>query len=482
MIKHKAVIVGAGFAGLCMAIKLKQAGIHEFVILEKASGLGGTWRENTYPGAECDIPSALYSYSFEHNADWQFKWSGQKQILKYQQDTAAKYKLGPHCLFNETVVSAEYQTGNRQWLIKTQSGYCCLAQHFICAVGQLHYPSTPCITGANQYQGHSFHSAHWNHSINLADKRIGVIGNAASAVQFIPEIARVAKQITVFQRSANWVLPKLDRPYAKWEQRLSAKLPWVTRFYRWWLWALGEYGVLSAINGNRVIKWLIRSMSLRHLRNTISDVDLRAKLTPDYPIGAKRILFSDHYYATLAKPQVSLSTSKITRITEQGIVTDDGQEHCFDVVIYATGFKTNPSLAKLDIHGTTQTIRDAWRNGAHAYLGVATHGFPNLHLLYGPNTNLGHTSVIIMHEAQANYIVRAIEYLDRHGHAALDIARDVEQRFNDDLQARLASTAFTQVTNSWYMDGQRITNNWPGGTREYLRRLNKVDWRRYLFT
>ncbi|RBP52721.1 flavin-containing monooxygenase [Arenicella xantha] len=478
--KLHTLIIGAGFAGLCMGIKLKEAGLSDFLILEKADDLGGTWRENTYPGAECDIPSALYSYSFEHNADWQSKWSGQAQILKYQHDTALKYGLENHLRYGCSVDSASYDDARARWQVRTSDGQEFEAQHLVTAVGQLHYPSTPSFPNAEAFQGQVFHSAKWDHAVDLTNKRVAVIGNAASAVQFIPEIAKKVKSLSVFQRSANWILPKMDRPYAKWEQRLSARVPMVIRVYRWYIWAAGEYGVLSAINGNRLTRWVVRTLCLRNLKRHINDPELRTKLTPNYPVGAKRVLFSDHFYPALARDNVALETASIESFTSRGLKTSDGAEHEFDVIIYGTGFQTNPFLAHIDVRGRNGlSIRDAWRNGAHAYYGVSTHGFPNLHMLYGPNTNLGHTSIIIMLEAQVDYVVRLMQRVQSAQASACEIDQAEEAKFNQEMQARLSTMAFSQVANSWYMDGNKITNNWAGGTKEYVRRLQQVDWSVY---
>jgi cation diffusion facilitator CzcD-associated flavoprotein CzcO len=478
--KLKVVIVGSGFGGLCMGIKLKQAGINDFVILEKASDLGGTWRENTYPGAECDVPSALYSYSFEHNDEWEFKWSGQAQILKYQHDTAAKHGLNDHLRFDQAVVSASFDEETKLWQISTDTGDGYAAQHFVTAVGQLHHPSTPTIAGVEKFSGSIFHSAKWDHGVSLRSKRVGVIGNAASAVQFIPEIAKQVAQLTVFQRSANWMLPKGDRPYAEWEKKLSAKVPLITKLYRWSLWVVGEYGLLNAIRGNAFAKWVVKRMSLGDLTTHVKDPELVAKLTPTYEVGAKRVLFTDHYYPALARDNVSLETTSIDSFTEKGLRLADGSEHEFDVVIYGTGFKTNPFLSSMDIRGlNNRSIREAWNEGAQAYLGVSTNGFPNMHMMYGPNTNLGHSSIIIMLEAQARFVMESIQRQDQQGVLALDIKSSVEQEYNRELQARLAKLAFSKVAASWYMDGNKITNNWVGGTREYERRLGNIDWSAY---
>jgi len=463
-----------------MGIQLRQAGHQDFLILEKAASLGGTWRENTYPGAECDIPSALYSYSFEHNAEWKFKWSGQEQILKYQQDTADKYGLSEHIRYHQHVVSAHYDETLGLWKVTTRSGESYLAQHLITAVGQLHHLSTPEFPNAEKFSGVQFHSGAWDHSQDLSGKRVAVIGNAASAVQFIPEVAKVAADLTIYQRSPNWILPKLDRPYAKWEQRLSSRMPWITRLYRWYIWAAGEYGVLSAIKGNRLARWVVRTLCLRNLKSAIKDSELRGKLIPDYPVGAKRVLFSDSFFPSLVRDNVYLKTNGVKAFSETGIISEDNTEKAFDVVIYGTGFMTNPFLADVDVIGRDKRpIRDAWRNGAQAYLGIMTHGFPNLHMLYGPNTNLGHTSIIIMLEAQVARVINTIAHLDANALTSCEIREDVEQEYNDELQTRLANMAFSGVKQSWYMDGDKVTNNWAGGTREYERRLKNLDWNAY---
>ena len=437
---HQVIVIGSGFSGICLGIKLRAAGITDFKILEKAEELGGTWRENTYPGAECDIPSALYSFSFEHNPTWNYKWSGQEQILKYQQDTAAKYQVLQHMVFSQTVTQCTFDDAQSYWTVETAEGETYTTRHLVTAVGQLHLPNVPKFTG--QFDGVSFHSARWDHSFDLNGKRVAVIGNAASALQFIPEIAKQAADVYVFQRSANWVLPKVDRPYAKWEQWLSDRVPVITKLYRFSLWFQGEAGPYSAIKGNRLMQWLLRLWNQSYLKKHIKSPELRKQLTPDYPIGAKRILFSDHYY----------------------------DEFEVDAVIYGTGFITNPFLSQIKVIGKGGlALSDHWSEGAHAYLGLSTHGFPNLHFMYGPNTNLGHNSIIIMIEAQAKAIVKLVQ------RERVEIAKIAEQAFNDEMQRRLNSLAFSTVADSWYKVGERITNNWAGRTTEYRRRVKNLD-------
>lgn len=476
MKKYQAVIVGAGFSGMCMGIKLKAAGLNDFVIIEKAHDVGGTWRENTYPGAECDIPSALYSYSFEHNDEWEYKWSGQAQILKYQQDTAVKYGLTEHLVLGCEINKAVFDEATAEWTLSAASGQQFQAQHFICAVGQLHIPAIPPFSNLQEFEGDHFHSAEWDHAVELAGKRVAVIGNAASAVQIVPAIVDKVEQLTVFQRSPNWMLPKVDRPYTSWEQRLSRKIPLLARFYRFSIWIFGEWLILPALRGNRLANWVVGVLCRRNLSKAIKDPELRRVLTPDYPLGAKRILFGDTYYPALLRDNVALQTEPVESFTPEGIRVA-GQEIPFDVVVFATGFQTNPFLASIEVRGSGgQLLSEHWRDGAYAYLGIATHGFPNLYMMYGPNTNLGHSSILLMIEAQADYIVQCMQALKGQALVSIEVKAGAEQSYNEQLQQRLSDMAFNQIDKSWYKDGDRITNNWAGGTLEYARLLREVDW------
>jgi len=480
MTKTQVLIIGTGFSGIAMAIALKKAGINDFVILEKAQGVGGTWRENTYPGAECDIPSALYSYSFEHNPAWQYKWSEQPQILDYLQHTSDKYELLPHIRFGEEVVRACFNEEEKCWRVESASSAQWRSQFLVAAVGQLHHPFTPDIPGQDQFEGEQFHSAGWNHDIELEGKSVAVLGNAASALQFVPEVAKQARQLTVIQRSANWVIPKLDRPYKPWEQWLSDKVPLVARLYRLRLWLRNELMVYPVMRGNRLLQFWLRGMHQRYLKRTIADPELRAKLTPDYPVGAKRVLFSDDYFDALARSNVELITERVASLQARAVRMQSGREIPVDVVIYGTGFKTNPFLAPMDIVGLQGArLREVWRDGAHAYLGVCTSGFPNLFMLYGPNTNLGHNSIVLMAESQARYIAECIRTVQCDGLQTIDVLASVEQAYNEELQARLKDMVWNALGESWYKDGTRITNNWAGTTWEYMRKMKQVDWQAY---
>ena len=336
------------------------------------------------------------------------------------------------------------------------------------------------IVGSGRVFAQSLHSAQWQYEVDLAGKRVAVSGNCASALQFIPQIAKTAAHVSVFQRSANWVLPKQDRVYLPFEQWLSDKLPWLTRLYRFRLWLFGELFLFGIMRGNRLMRWWGERETRRYLERTIGDPELRRKLTPDYPIGAKRVLFSDDYYDALARANVELVTDGVSELTAKAVRCKSGREIAADVVIYGTGFQSNPFLAPMQIAGRDgRLLADAWSGGAQAYLGLMTSGFPNLFMMYGPNTNLGHNSIVVMIEAQAGYIVQAIQGLADRGARVLDVLPEVEAAYNVEMQQRLATMAWSQVADSWYKDRGRITNNWPGSTWEYIRRTRQVEWSAY---
>ena len=470
----KTLIIGTGFGGLCMGVTLKEAGDEDFVMVEAAETLGGTWRDNSYPGAECDIPSSLYSFSFAQNPTWDFKWAKQAQILAYQNKVADDYGLRGHMRFNQRVKRCAYNETDKRWRVETKQGNVYDCQFLITAVGQLHLPNTPKFEGAESFKGVSFHSARWDHSIDLSGKNIGVIGNAASAVQFIPEIAKKAGQVKVYQRSANWVIDKGDRPYTRLEKWIAKRFPVLANIYRFGLWSLGEYVIWPVIKGAKFRAAILRFKNRLDMGAHIKDKTLRDALTPTYPIGAKRILFSDKYYAALARETVELVLGVPKQVTARGIIDSHEQLREHDVIIYGTGFHTNPFLKSIEVNGIGgQSIRDKWKAGAYAYLGVSTAGFPNMFMLFGPNTNTGHTSIIFKLECQANYIVQLMRHASQMG--PLSVKADIENRFNDEMQRRLVGLAWNQVENSWYKDGARLTNNWPGSSREYKRRTKTPD-------
>ncbi len=475
-------IIGAGHSGLCMGMKLKEAGRDDFVILEKAATLGGTWRDNTYPGASCDAPSFLYSFSFAQKTDWSRRFAWQPELLAYSAECAINAGLLPHCRFNAEVKSAHFDETASLWRIGLADGSVLEARYLVSCVGQLHHPATPSIPGRDDFAGVQFHSARWDHAVDLTGKRVAVIGNAASAVQFVPQIAPQVAQLTVFQRSANWLMPRKDRLYSPRLHRAMARWPWLAKLrhdFQWFF--FGEMQLTPLMKQVRWVQWLARHKSLAHLRRQVKDPALRAKLVPDYPIGAKRVLFNDDYYPALGRANVRLVTEPIERIEAGGVRTRDGELHGADVIVYATGFKATDFLAGVDVTGRNgMRLRDEWKDGAHAYLGVSVSGFPNFFMLYGPNTNLGHNSILVMIEAQVGYILDAIRQMDERGLKRIDVKRAVMDEYNAELQRDLAKSVWSADKQSWYKltDGT-ITNNWPHSTIRYRRLLRRADLSAY---
>jgi cation diffusion facilitator CzcD-associated flavoprotein CzcO len=475
--RARVAIIGAGHSGLCMAIKLKQAGRDDFVILEKAATLGGTWRDNTYPGASCDAPSFLYSFSFAQKTDWSRRFAWQPELLGYSTELAVRHGLLPHCRFGCEVTGVAYDDAASTWTVTCADGSQVVADFVVAGVGQLNRPSIPDFDGRDDFSGRAFHSAHWDHSVDLGGKRIGVIGSAASAVQFVPQIAPLAAHLTMFQRSPNWLLPRKDRLYAPRTQRFLTRHPEFARFYHAFQWFFfGEMQLTPLMKQVRIVQALARWKSLAHLRRQVGDPALRAKLVPVYPIGAKRVLFNDDYYPTLARPNVRLVTERIERFEPRGVQTTDGELHPLDVVIFATGFRSTDFLAPIEVVGRAgHRLEDEWRKGAHAYLGVTVSGFPNFFMLYGPNTNLGHNSILVMIEAQVDYVIDALAKMEARGMATIDVRRDVMDAYNRGLQRDLARSVWSTIDASWYKlaDGT-ITNNWPHSTIRYRRMLREV--------
>jgi cation diffusion facilitator CzcD-associated flavoprotein CzcO len=474
----RVAIIGAGHSGICLGMLLKRAGIDDFVVLEKAGTLGGTWRENTYPGASCDAPSFLYSFSFAQKTDWSRRFALQPELLGYSAQCAIEAGLLPHCRFNAEVASARFDDASMRWHIALADGSSIEADFLVSAVGQLDRPSIPDLPGRGDFAGPQFHSARWDHSVELVGKRIAVIGNAASAVQFVPQIAPLATRLAIFQRSANWLLPRNDKLYAPWLHRAMRRWPWLAKLRHDWQWFFfGEMMLTPLMKRVRIAEWAARRRALAHLRRQVDDPALRAKLVPDYPVGARRVLFNDDYYPALGRRNVRLVTESIERIEPTGVRTRDGELHEADVIVFATGFKATEFLAPIEVAGPDgRRLAEEWRRGAHAYLGVTVSGFPNFFMLYGPNTNLGHNSILVMIEAQAGYVIQAIEILRDRGLRRIDVKRAVMEEYNGDLARDLAKSVWAGAKSSWYKlaDGT-ITNNWPHSTIRYRRLLRTVD-------
>ncbi|TDQ01390.1 flavin-containing monooxygenase [Labedaea rhizosphaerae] len=471
------LIVGAGFGGLAMALELRKAGLTEFTVLERADDLGGVWRDNTYPGAGCDIPSPLYSFSTVPNPDWPMRFSLREDIHDYMRRVVDEHGLRPHLRFGVAVEAAAYDEAEAEWVVTTGTGEVLRADVLVPAVGQLSRPALPDIPGMAGFRGPAFHSARWDHGVPLDGKRVAVVGTGASAIQFVPHVAREASRLTVFQRSAPWVLPKPDVRYRPWHKRLFRRLPLTRLVERFAIWLLCEVLALGLVD-LPVLRKAVAWLAGWHLRHQVADPGLRAKLTPDYAPGCKRALFSNDFYPAMTRPNVELVTEKITEITTGGVRTADGIEHPADVIIYGTGFAASEFLAPIAIRGRGgRALAEAWSNGARAYLGMTVPGFPNLFLMYGPNTNLGVGSIIYMLESQARYVVDLLRTV-RPGRA-LEVRAEVADRFDREIQARLRRSVWT-LCSSWYRDqAGRITNNWPGTVTAYrvkTRRAERSDY------
>lgn len=473
-------IVGAGFGGIGLAMRLTRARIHSFTIFERAESLGGTWRDNTYPGAACDIPSHLYSFSLEPHPDWDRAYAGQPEILRYLERCAAKYRLHQHIRFGTEVRGARFDERRNVWTLDLSDGSTFEATVLVTACGQLTRPVLPDVPGRDSFDGPAFHSARWRHDVDLTGKRVAVIGTGASAVQIVPELAPRAATLVLFQRSAPYVIPKPDRAYRAAEKRLFRALPLVQRINRAIAYAVHELRFV-AFGYSRAAMKPSRAAFARFLRRQIADPVLRQKLTPDYEMGCKRIMISNDYYPALARENVEVVTDPIDRVTPAGVVTKDGRERPFDALVYATGFAATGFLVPMTVTGRAGvTLQDAWRDGAEAYLGITVSGFPNFFMLYGPNTNLGHNSIVFMLEAQIAYVMDAIETLARGTCARLEIRPDVQAAFNRRLQQKLGASVWARGCTSWYLDAAgKNTVNWPDFTLDYRRRTRKLNLQDY---
>jgi cation diffusion facilitator CzcD-associated flavoprotein CzcO len=469
-------IIGAGFSGIGMAIALKKAGYKAFRVFEKASDLGGTWRDNRYPGCACDVPSHLYGFSFEQNSLWSHSYASQAEIWRYMRHCAIKYDVLSHIHFDAPVEAARFDEKAHLWRVTLKSGETILARALITATGALHLPAYPKIEGLESFSGRTFHSSEWDGTLDLPNRKVGVIGTGASAIQIVPAIAAQVKELRVFQRTPPWVLPRMDRAFSERTQNLFRKLPVLQRMLRhvqYWGMEMRAIGFL----GNRRYMANVEKLARRYLQKTIADPALRAALTPDYKIGCKRILISDDFYQTLERPNVELVTSPIERVVPSGLVTTDGRHHELDTLVFATGFRANEPFAEIEITGRNgHTLAHQWRYGAEAYYGMTVSGFPNFFMLLGPNTGLGHNSVLFMVEAQIRYIVHCLGWLFREEADEVEVKVDVQRAFNARLKAKLAGTVWQSGCRSWYLN-ENGTNStiWPGFTFSYWWKTRNPD-------
>ncbi len=475
------LIVGAGFGGITAAIELKRHGIHQITILERAPDLGGTWFYNSYPGAACDVPSHLYSFSFAQRRDWSRLCSPQAEIHDYLTDVANQHDVQRHIHTNVEVSACEWDEERCRWSVSGAGGERYEADALVLATGQLHQPAKPSIEGADSFAGHSFHSSSWDHDYTLEGKRVAVVGTGASAVQLVPEVARRASRLTVFQRTGNWFLPRKNRRYP-WPVKAAIKaLPGVQAFRRRFMFQYCE-AITLAIRHPRTVGRFVGARSAAFMRMQLKDPELRRKAWPDYTFGCKRVLFSSDYLPALGRANVELVTDAIARVTPAGVQTADGRVYELDCIIWATGFKTNDFMFPMKLTGTAGVdLRDVWAHGAHAHLGMTVPSFPNMFVMYGPNTNTSGGSIIVYLEAQAAYLRQALQQMQAHDADAIEIRPEIEAASDRLVQRRFAGTAWTGC-DSWYRnDSGRIVANWPGYMREYLQETSTLDPSEYLF-
>lgn len=468
-------IIGSGFGALAVAIELQKAGHTDLRLWERSESIGGVWRDNTYPGAACDVPSPLYSFSFEPNPDWSSRYALQPQILDYLRATADKYGITPLVQTGREVVAAHYDETDASWTVRFADGEEQDVDILVTAVGQLSQPVLPRIPGVETFGGTSFHSARWDHDVDLTGQRVAVVGTGASAIQFIPHVAEQAVSVTVFQRTPSYILPKPDQTFGRHYRRALRHVPGALRSERATWWTFGEQ-FSRGLDDDSTVGKVISKVALQHLKARVKDPVLRAKLTPDYPVGCKRILFANSYYPAIVQPHVDLVTEAITQVVPEGVVTADGVTHEVDVIIYATGFDAQEFLESIDITGVGgQKLATQWADGARAYLGIYVPHFPNLLVTYGPNTNLGGGSIIYMLEAQARHMRQAIDRLEAGSYRSIEVTEEAEEAYDQEVQGRLTHSVWAHC-DSWYRHASgRITSNWPGSTHPYAQRTKALE-------
>ncbi len=467
--KVDVAILGAGFGGLAMAIRLQQEGRMDYVLLEKGDNYGGTWRENTYPGAACDVQSHMYSLSFAPKTNWSKRYAPWNEIQDYILDTARQFSLDARTRFHAEVVSADYQPQTARWLLTLRDGSQVDCRVFVLASGPLHVPSIPRLKGIESFEGSVFHSAQWNHDLDLTGKNVVSIGTGGSAIQYVPEIAPQVKQLYVLQRTAAWVIPRDERQYSALDQTLFSRFPLLRQLHRARLYWSNESRVVPILRPE-IVRHAQKLVEL-FIRYQVKDKALVKKLTPDYVIGCKRVLISNKYYPTFNRPNVELVTEGIAEVRAHSVLLRDGRELPADVIIYGTGFITDPRIYMKNFRVTGlpgHELAQDWKDGAESYYGISTAGYPNLFQLVGPNTTLGHNSIIFMIEAQVNYILDLLKQMDKKGVQAVDVRADVQQRFNAKVQKQLENTVWSSGCVSWYQqEGGKNFALWPTYTWKY---------------
>ena len=474
-------IVGAGFSGLGAAIRLKLEAKKTFLVIERAEQVGGTWRENTYPGCACDIPSNLYSFSFEQNPNWSRIFPRQQEIFTYLEKCVQKYHLDDHMLYNTEISREWFDEEKAKWIVMAGNEVICECRILVSATGPLNKPVIPDIPGLHDFEGTYWHSSQWDHSCDITGKKVAIIGTGASAIQVVPSIQAKVSEMILYQRNPPWIIPRPDRQVSGVEHFLFRHFPAFQRLRRWWLYLILEIRVGSFLGKN----WLNRlseRQALDHIRDQIKDKHLQKQVTPAYKIGCKRILVSNDYYPALQKDNVSLITAPITKITKKGLLTDDGLIQEVDHIIFCTGFQASELMQEIEVLGLKgASLASEWaENGPEAYYGMTVSNFPNLLLMVGPNTGLGHNSLIFMIEAQVNYLMDYIKTIDRLDIKYLDVKMRAQRKFNLEIQRKMTSTVWYSGCNSWYLTSKgKNTTLWPGSTISYYQRTKRVDLNDY---
>jgi cation diffusion facilitator CzcD-associated flavoprotein CzcO len=469
------LIVGAGFSGLGVAIRLKQEGFRDFAILERADDVGGTWQANTYPGCACDVPSHLYSYSFAPNPAWSQTYSRQPEIWDYLRDTARRYDVLGHVRFGHTVTAAEWDEETARWKVESDQGSF-TARVFIPAMGPLAEPKKPEIPGLDSFEGKVFHSARWDHDHDLTGERVASIGTGASAIQYVPMIQPDVSQLHVFQRTAPWVMPHSNRGVTGVERRLYRSFPALQRMVRGLIYSAREILVLGFVKRPELMKQ-VEKIARRHMRSQVTDPELLRKATPDYTIGCKRILPSNQWYPALDQPNVELVTEPITEVRPHSVVTADGTEREVDTIILGTGFAVTDMPVARQVRGRDGKLMvESWQGSPRAHLGVAMPGYPNLFMMLGPNTGLGHNSMVYMIESQVNYVVDALRTMRDEGVDTVEVKREAVRAYNERLDKMHEGTVWTTGCKSWYLDDTgRNSTIWPDWTFRFRRRTQRFD-------
>ncbi|MGN6252318.1 MAG: flavin-containing monooxygenase [Marmoricola sp.] len=479
------LVVGAGFAGLGMAIKLQESGDRDFLVIDKGDEVGGTWRDNTYPGAACDVPSQLYSYSFALNPDWSQTYSPQPEIQQYIRDVAQGAGVLDRFAFRTALEDACWDEQQGHWRVRTSAGEVD-ADVLVVAAGALSEPKLPDIDGIGDFGGALFHSAQWDHDVDLAGKRVAVIGTGASAIQIVPEVARTAARLDVYQRTAPWIMPRMQRPYSRLEKAVFRHVPGAQRLQRTAIYWLMEGLVGPPLHHNPRFGFHLARLCRANIARAIKDPELRRRVTPHFTVGCKRILFSNAWYPALARDNVDLVTDPIARVTSTGVVTADGTEREVDALVIATGFHTTDLPIAEHVTGRDGvTLADYFdAHGMQAYKGSTVAGFPNMFFLVGPNTGLGHSSMVFMIEAQVAYVIDALRTMRERGYAAVEPRPEVQQEWNADLQERMQRTVWTTGgCSSWYLDRHgRNTTLWPRTTFAFRELLKSFDPEQYVVT